>query len=97
MSFVCLAVLTSAVCARAATITKANNTDNLNLTTSWTNGVVPIKGRKAYFEYVYRGMNRRPLIFQRYLDDTSPPTWSSGDLTNAEASDPRGRAPIRKD
>src|SRR5262245_34582873 len=41
ISFTCLAVLVSAVCSRAAIITKANNTDNLNLTTSWTNGVVP--------------------------------------------------------
>src|SRR5260370_20775955 len=41
ISFTCLAVLVSAACLRAGTITKANNTDNLNLTTSWVGGVVP--------------------------------------------------------
>ena len=37
----CLAVLASAACLHAATIIKTNNTDNLNLTTSWVGGVVP--------------------------------------------------------
>ncbi|HLX94105.1 MAG TPA: autotransporter-associated beta strand repeat-containing protein [Verrucomicrobiae bacterium] len=37
----CLAVLASAACLRAGTIIKTNNTDNLNLTTSWVGGVVP--------------------------------------------------------
>ena len=41
ISLVCLAVLVSAVGSRAGTITKTNNTDNLNLTTSWVGGVVP--------------------------------------------------------
>ena len=36
-----LAVLASAACLDAATIIKTNNTDNLNLTTSWVGGVVP--------------------------------------------------------
>lgn len=41
ISLVCLAVLVSAVGSRAGTITKTNNTDNLNLTTSWVGGVIP--------------------------------------------------------
>ncbi len=41
ISFACLAVLVSAACLRAGTITKNNNTVKLNLTTSWVGGVVP--------------------------------------------------------
>ncbi len=41
ISLTCLAVLASAVCLHAGTIIKTNNTDNLNLTTSWVGGVVP--------------------------------------------------------
>ena len=41
LSLACLAILTSAACLRAATIIKANNTDSLNLITSWTNGIIP--------------------------------------------------------
>ena len=41
ISFTCLALLASAACLRAGTITKANNTDNLNLASSWVGGLVP--------------------------------------------------------
>ena len=40
-SLTCLALLASVACLRAGTIVKNNNTDNLNLTTSWVGGVVP--------------------------------------------------------
>jgi autotransporter-associated beta strand protein len=41
IAFTCLAVLVSAPLMRAGTIVKTNNTDNLNLTTSWVGSVVP--------------------------------------------------------
>jgi autotransporter-associated beta strand protein len=41
ISLTYFAVFASAVCLRAATIVKTNDTDSLNLPTSWTNGVVP--------------------------------------------------------
>ena len=41
ISFTCLAILASTACLHGGTITKANNTANLNLTTSWVGGVVP--------------------------------------------------------
>src|SRR5437764_14326215 len=43
--------------ARAATRTKANNTDNLNLTTSWTGGVVPGSGDIALWDSTVTGGN----------------------------------------
>src|SRR5947208_524259 len=41
ISFTCLALLVSVAGLRAGTISKNNNTENLNLTTSWLGGVVP--------------------------------------------------------
>jgi autotransporter-associated beta strand protein len=41
ISLACLALLAGPGCLHAATIIKTNNTDNLNLTTSWIGGVVP--------------------------------------------------------
>jgi hypothetical protein len=55
--FTSLAVLASAACLRAATITKANNADNLNLTTSWTNGVVPGVADVARWDFNVTGAN----------------------------------------
>lgn len=39
----------------AATRTKANNTDNLNLASSWTNGIVPVGTDMALFESTVTG------------------------------------------
>src|SRR5437870_4046212 len=44
------ALFALAVPADAATRVKANNTDDLNLTTSWTNGVVPGSADTALFD-----------------------------------------------
>src|SRR5205823_7248485 len=42
---------------RAATRTKVNNTDNLNLTTSWTGAVVPGSGDIALWDSTVTGAN----------------------------------------
>jgi autotransporter-associated beta strand protein len=57
ISLTCLAVLASAVCLRAGTITKTNNTDNLNLTTSWVGGVVPGPFDAARWDSTVTGAN----------------------------------------
>ena len=53
----CLAVLASAACSRAATINKNNNTNNLNLTTSWVGGVVPGPLDTARWDSTVTGAN----------------------------------------
>jgi fibronectin-binding autotransporter adhesin len=52
-----LLVLFVAASADAATINKANNTNNLNLTTSWTGGVVPGSGDIALWNSTVTGAN----------------------------------------
>jgi hypothetical protein len=48
--FFALITLLAATTADAATRTKANNADNLNLPTSWTNGIVPGNADVAQFD-----------------------------------------------
>src|SRR3974390_2477898 len=57
LSFTCLAVLASAACLRAGTIIKTNNTDNLNLTTSWVGSVVPGAADVARWDSTVTGAN----------------------------------------
>ena len=52
-----LAVFASTTCPRAATITKANNADDLNLASSWTNGVVPGPLDVARWDFNVTGAN----------------------------------------
>lgn len=56
-SLTCLAVLASAACLRAGTIIKTNNTDNLNLSTSWVGGVVPGPLDTARWDSTVAGAN----------------------------------------
>jgi autotransporter-associated beta strand protein len=51
-----LAVM-SGLSARASSIVKANNSDNLNLTTSWSGGVVPGSGDIARWDSTVSGAN----------------------------------------
>jgi autotransporter-associated beta strand protein len=61
ISLTCLAVLTSAAFLRAAVITKTNDTDNLNLPSSWTNGVVPGIYDQARWDANVTGTNSAAL------------------------------------
>jgi hypothetical protein len=57
IAFACLAVLVTAPLLRAGTIIKTNNTDNLNLTTSWVGGVVPGSLDTARWDSTVTGAN----------------------------------------
>ena len=57
ITLTCLAVLSSAACVHASTIIKTNNTDNLNLTTSWVGGVVPGPLDAAKWDSTVTGAN----------------------------------------
>jgi len=61
---VCVLAITLLIApnARAATRTKANNTDNLNLTTSWTGGVVPGSGDIALWDSTVTGGNHNYFL-----------------------------------
>jgi len=55
------AVLTAAGTAQAATISKTDNTDNLNLTTSWVGGVVPSTNDIAWWTNTVTAANSTVL------------------------------------
>jgi len=50
-------VLAASTTALGATLTKANNANNLNLTTSWSGGVVPGSGDIALWNSTVTGGN----------------------------------------
>ncbi len=74
ISLTCFVFLATAAHLGAATITKANNTDNLNLASSWTNGVVPGVADVARWDATVTAANAAALGV-----DTS---WSGIIITN---------------
>jgi hypothetical protein len=54
---ICLAAAFTAATASAVNIYKADNADNLNLTTSWTNGVTPTSSDVAVWDSTVTSAN----------------------------------------
>lgn len=69
-----IAVSLSAVTAEAANINKGNNTDDLNLTTSWVGGVAPTASDVALWDATVTGANSVSL--------GADPSWQGIKITN---------------